>query len=120
MRRARLACLCACLSVVLFPACQQAAEEEAKPAAAAPPPAGQSTPKLRLPEGQHVHHQHEGMNMDLDGAVNENRRSCPRLPSMRETCRSGNAGRSPRGIPGRCSLSGTNGGGACTRAADFH
>ena len=72
MRRARLACVCACLSVVLFPACQQAAEE-AQPATTAPPPAGQPTPKLRLPEGQHVHHQHEGMDMDLDGAVmNEN------------------------------------------------
>ncbi len=79
MRRARLACLCACLTVVLFPACQPAAEDEAKPAAAAPPPAGQPTPKLRLPaEGQHAHHQHEGMNMDLDGAVmNENTEKLP-------------------------------------------
>ncbi|MGH8585514.1 MAG: copper oxidase [Gammaproteobacteria bacterium] len=77
MRRARLACLCACLTVVLFPACQQAAEE-ATPAAAAPPPAGQPTPKLRLPEGQHAHHQHEGMDMDLDGAVmNENTEKLP-------------------------------------------
>ncbi|MGH8588697.1 MAG: hypothetical protein ACREXX_04960, partial [Gammaproteobacteria bacterium] len=62
--------------MVLFPACQQAAEE-AKPAAAAAP-VPQSTPKLRLPEGQHAHHQHEGMDMDLDGAVmNENTEKLP-------------------------------------------
>ncbi len=84
MRRARLACLAGWMSIVLFPACQQAAEEPPPVAPPAPAPAAETSPKLRLPDGRHAHHQHEGMNMDLDGAVmNENTDKLPQdCPSL--------------------------------------
>ncbi len=84
MKRTRRVCLYACMSVVFFPACQEAAEEPRAVAPAAAPAPSDSTPKLKLPEGPQAHHEHEGMNMDLVGAVmNENPdklpQDCPKL-----------------------------------------
>jgi FtsP/CotA-like multicopper oxidase with cupredoxin domain len=77
------------VSVLLFPACQKAAEEAPRPPAPAPAQDGpQAAPKLRLGE-PHTHLEHEGMRMDLDGAVmNENQdklpQDCPRLAGEME------------------------------------
>jgi FtsP/CotA-like multicopper oxidase with cupredoxin domain len=81
MRRSRLACLGAFVSVLLFPACQKAAEV---PKPSAPPSPADSGPKLKLEPNPHLHHQHEGMSMDLEGAVmNENTdklpQDCPKI-----------------------------------------